>query len=106
MLNQVPDDGDAVNQPETKELQSELELKATEAEHMFSPVEDKRDVTDGKTSNLAPILAAAQQVPEVAFQEILQPQSTAVLVPKEQGKSGREYHFISKAGRTWYSRKY
>ena len=80
MLNQVPDDRDAVNQPETKELQSELELKATEAEHMFSPVEDKTDVADDKTIYSAPILAAAEQLPEVASQEIFQPQSTAVPV--------------------------
>lgn len=78
-----PDDENAINQPETMELQSELEPRANEAEHMFSPVEDTTDVADGKTSDSAPILAAAQQLPEVASQEIFQPQSTAVLVTED-----------------------
>jgi hypothetical protein len=68
-----PDD---VNQSEATELQSELEPSLTEAEHMFSPVEDKTDVADASDS--APILATAQQLPEVAFQEIYQSQSSAV----------------------------
>ena len=38
---------------------------------------------DSKTSNSAPILAAAEQLPEVASQEVIQPQSTAVLVAED-----------------------
>ena len=79
----IPDDENAVNQPEAMELQSELEPRATEAEHMFSPVEDKTDVADDKTIDSAPILAAAEQLPEVASQEIFQPQSTALPVTED-----------------------
>ena len=66
------DDENAVNQSETMELQSEIEPRTTEVEHTFSPVEDEPDVADDKTSESAPILAAAE--------ENIQPQSTAVLV--------------------------
>ena len=83
-----PDDENAVNQSETMELQSELEPRATEAEHMFSPVEDKTAVSDGKTSDSAPILAAAQQLPEVASQEMIQPQSSGVLVTENVLSNG------------------
>jgi hypothetical protein len=76
----IHDDENAVNQSESVELGSELEPRSTEAEHMFSPVEDKTDVSDGKTSDSAPIIAAIQQLPEVTSKEIIQPQSTAVLV--------------------------
>ena len=38
---------------------------------------------DSKTSYSAPILAAAEQLPEVASQEITQPQSTEVLVVED-----------------------
>ena len=38
---------------------------------------------DSKTSDSAPILAAAEQLPEVASQEIIQPQLTAVLVAED-----------------------
>ena len=38
---------------------------------------------DSKTSYSAPILAAAEQLPEVASQEIIQLQSTAVLVAED-----------------------
>jgi hypothetical protein len=72
-----PNDENAVNESET------MEPRATEADHTFSPVEEKIDVADGKTSDSAPILAAAQQLPEVASQEILHPQSTAVLVTED-----------------------
>ena len=44
------------------------------------PDEEKND---NKTSDSAPILAAAEQLPEVASQEIIQPQSTAVLVAED-----------------------
>ena len=70
----------AVDLPETMELQPELEPKATEAECMISSLEDRTD-TDDKTSDSALILAAAEQLPEV--QEISQPQSTAVLVTED-----------------------
>ena len=70
----TPDDENAVNQSET------IEPRATEAEHMFSPAEDKTEVTDGKTSDSAQILDTAEQLPEVTSQEIIQPQSTEVLV--------------------------
>ena len=69
------DDEIAVYQSET------VEPRTTEAEHMSSPVEDKTDVTDDKTSYLAPILA--QQLPEVASEETIQPQSTAVLLTED-----------------------
>ena len=78
-----PDDENTINQPDTMELQSELEPRATEAEHIFSPVEDKTDVADGKTSDSAPILAAAQELPEVASEEMFQPQSTAAVVTED-----------------------
>ena len=73
------DDENAVNQSET------IEQRATEAEHMSSPaVEDKTDVTEDKTSDPAPVLAAAQQQPpEVSSQEIFQPQSTEVPVTED-----------------------
>ena len=76
----IHDDENAVNQTETMELQSELQPNTTEAEYT---VEEKTDVSDDKTSNSAPILAAAQQLPEVSSQEIIQPQSTAVLVTED-----------------------
>ena len=38
---------------------------------------------DSKTSYSAPILAAADQLPEVASQDTIQPQSTAVLVAED-----------------------
>ena len=38
---------------------------------------------NSKTSNSAPILAAADQLPEIASQEIIQPQSTAILVAED-----------------------
>jgi hypothetical protein len=67
------DDEGAVNQSET------IEPRATEIEHMLSSVEGKTD--DVKTSDSAPILAATQQLPEVASKEIVEPQTTsAVLV--------------------------
>ena len=69
-----------VSQPETIELQSKLQPEVIEAEPMFSPVEDKTDVATGKTSNLAPILSAAQ---EVDAQEIFQPRSNVVLVAED-----------------------
>ena len=72
-----PDDESAVNQFET------TELKATETDHMISPVEDKLDVVESKISDSAPILAATEQLPEVASEEIFQPQSTAVLVTED-----------------------
>ena len=67
------DERNAVKQSET------IEPEATEAENMSSPAEDKIDVADDKTSDSAPILAAAEQLPEVASQEIIQPQSTTEL---------------------------
>ena len=74
------DDESTVNQPEATEVQSELEPRVSEAEHMFSPVEDKTDVNECES---VPILAAAEQLPEVASQEISQPQSTAVPVTED-----------------------
>ena len=72
-----PDDENAVN------LSEIIEPSATEAEHMFSPVENKSDVVDDKTTDSAPILAAAEQLPEVASQEVFQPHSGAVLVSED-----------------------
>ena len=69
-----PDDKNTVNQFEI------IELRPTETKHMFSPVQDKIDVVDIKTSDSAPILAATEQLPEVASEEKFQPQYTAVLV--------------------------
>ena len=71
-----PDDENALNESDTMELQSELEPSATEPEHT---VEEKTDVSE---SDSAPILAA-QQLPEVSSQEIIQPQSDAVLVTED-----------------------
>ena len=71
------DDENAINQAET------IELKATETEHMSSPVEDEIDVVDSKTNGSAPILAATEQLPEVASEEIFQPQSSAVLATED-----------------------
>ena len=65
------DDENAVNLFET------VELKATETEHIFSPVKDKIDIVDSKTSDSAPILTATEQLPEVTSKFL--PQSTAVL---------------------------
>ena len=70
-------DENAVNQSEI------IEPRATEVEHTFFPAEVKTDVADDKASDLAPVLAAAEQLPEVASQEIIQPQSTAVLVTED-----------------------
>jgi hypothetical protein len=67
------DERNAVNQSET------IEPRATEAEHMFSPV----DVADDRTSDSAPILAVAEQLPEVVSQEIIQPESAEVLVTED-----------------------
>jgi hypothetical protein len=53
-----PDDENVVNQSET------IEPRATEAEHMFSPVENKTNVADDKTSDSAPIFSVAQQLPD------------------------------------------
>jgi hypothetical protein len=75
----IHDDENAVNQTETVALQSELEPSGTEAEYT---VEEKTDEFDGKTSS-APILAAAEQLPEVPSQEIIQPQPTAVLITED-----------------------
>jgi hypothetical protein len=75
-----PDDENAVNQTETVALQSELEPSATEAEYT---VEEKTDDSEGKTSDSAPILAAAQELPGVPSQEIIQPQPTAVLITED-----------------------
>ena len=72
-----PVDENAVNQSET------IELKATEAEHMIPPVEDKLDVVDSKISDSGPIHTATKQLPEVASEEIFQPQSSAVLIAKD-----------------------
>ena len=76
----IHDDENAVNQTETMGLQSELQPNATEAEYTL---EEKTDVSDDKPSDSAPILAAAQQLPEVVSQEVIQPQSTEVLVTKD-----------------------
>ena len=70
-------DEDANNQSET------IEPRAIEAEQIFSPTEDKTDVADAKTSDSAPVLAAAEQLPEVASQETIQPQSTEVVVAED-----------------------
>ena len=43
----IHDDGNAVNLSKTMELQSELEPRATEAEHMPSPVEDTSTKLEG-----------------------------------------------------------
>lgn len=83
------DDENAINQSDTMELQSELEPSATEPEHT---VEEKTDVSDAEASNSAPILAVAQQLPEVSSQEIIQPQSTAV---SEDDLDNRENQFVN-----------
>ena len=75
-----PDDENAVDRSET------IEPRTTEAEHMFSPAEDKTDFANGKTSDSALILAAAEQLPDVASQEIFQPQSSAVLVTEDDNR--------------------
>lgn len=50
---------------------------------MFSRAEDKTYVADVKISDSAPILAAAEELPEVDSEEIIQPQSTEVLVTED-----------------------
>ena len=75
-----------VSEPEAMELQSELEPKAIETESMSYPVKDKTDDALGKTSDSAPVLATAQQLHEVAVQEIFQPQSNVVPVAKDDGE--------------------
>ena len=84
-----PDDENALNESDTMELQSELEPSATEPEHT---VEEKTDVSDAEASNSAPILAVAQQLPEVSSQEIIQPQSTAV---SEDDLDNKENQFVN-----------
>ena len=71
------DDENGVNRSEI------IEPRATEAEHMFSPVEDKTNVADDKTTDSAPILAAAEQLPEITSQEVFQPQPTEVPVTED-----------------------
>ena len=61
---------------------------------MFSPVEDKIDVADDKTSDLAPILATAQQLPEVASQDIFQLQPTAAVLAMEDVLDSKENHQV------------
>jgi hypothetical protein len=78
------DDENVVNHSET------IEPSATEAEHMFSPVEDKTNVADDKTSDSAPILSAAQQLPEVTPKEIVQPQTTSAVLVTEDVLDNRE----------------
>ena len=75
-----PDYENAVNQSEP------IESRATETEH--SSVEGKTD--DVKTSDSAPILAATQQLPEVASKEIVEPETTSAVlvtgdVPENRG---------------------
>ena len=77
--SEIHDDENAVRQSETMELQSEPEPRATETGHTFSPTEDKIDASDDRTRELT----AIQQLPEVAPQEMIQPQSTAVLATED-----------------------
>jgi hypothetical protein len=79
-----------VSQPETKELQSELEPKAIETESMSSPVKDKTGVAVGKTSDPVPVLTTPQQLHEAAAQEIFQPQSNVVPVAKDDRENQAE----------------
>ena len=72
-----------VSQPETMEIQSKPEPKAIGVERMFTPVEDKTNVADSKTSDSAPILAAVQQLHEVVAQEVFQPQPNVVSVAED-----------------------
>ena len=71
------DDENVVNPSET------IEPSATEAEHMFSLVEDKINVADDKSSDSALTFSAAQQLPEVTSEEIVQPQTTSALLLTE-----------------------
>ena len=57
-----------------------IAIEGTPANESGSHDDEKND---SKTSDSAPILAAAEQLPEVASQEIIQPQSTAVLVAED-----------------------
>ena len=60
-----------------------IEETPASVDHNFLVESGSPEKNDSKTSDSAPILAAVEQLPEVASQEITQPQSTEVLVVED-----------------------
>ena len=60
-----------------------VEETPASVDHNLLVESESPEKNDSKTSDSAPILAAIEQLPEVASQEIVQPQSTEVFVAKD-----------------------
>ena len=78
-----PDVENAAGQPETIEVQSEVELKPGEAESMLSPVEEAVKITTGETGDSD---TDGQPLHQVAKQEIIRPQFDAIPIAEDDGE--------------------